>query len=782
MSTVRLSAVELGEAALEELEKVNADKGSILGNPGNYTTGIGRRLESVEIELGNLEKLNKVFHTCVVSHHDFGGDSRHSANWKRATSLIIDFDGVPVATGRAMLDVLGCNYIVKFSSGHGIRKVEQGDRWHAIIPLDGDIETKKEWDLVALWIVDRFGEQADRSCRDMARCFFPGRRDTMVRVVRDRVNLSVEWLLGDATGIVEKVRYSKLKERAKEHAVRVVAKDKEALLDECHWLDMDLPIKLRDGSYMTPQEMIEAGKENYEGVCPFCGDHESRANPGKPNGHFFIPKNNKYGAYAWQCSSCAAASPGRGVGGAGYYNIDKDSLLRWSQDKDEWLFFVNKLTGKMIHMYRSEADDRDLIFAPADMFTMKNQCRIKGVYPPEVVPSKELRTVFASNDRYVGDNIINRYDATDIIKVDADYTLGGPPKEFDQVLRWAMGEGCCDDDKEFEESIQHFYRWLAHYIQKREKNITAYHMHGTEGTGKGMIFGCIEKIVGSTSCINIGQSRLLSNFNKLLVDSCFILVDEVNFNLESSGRIVEIIKQILTEGKGIGEAKGVDAAKQKTQACFFFFSNRTGAICLTAGDRRFNVGYRQEVPLAEAPWIKSEWGGSTNDFYWKGLMNEEMLKRLVAWLKTIDLRGDNANVINLKNGAWKQCVSDSRRGVKGMWQAIGDCDYDYFADRIGTEIHQGVMYERVLESLKEEMSHGYVSAASALAVYNYMFTKEGEMHKSRMPTAIAEQAREIGLIYNKKFKYLDGSDKDQKVGGQGSKIVVVGGWVRPTKK
>lgn len=742
MSILTFTGVRMEEQHLDKLSLPDLDKSYYLalGREG-YTSRMDRCLDNMEVDLYNEKELNRIFHTHITSPHDFDGRARHGDNWVRQTCLMADFDGVPVASGVALLDELDCDYVIKYSCGHRVRQIEKGDRWHAIIPLDEPITTKEQFLLAVNFMKGRFGEKQDASCKDMGRNLFPGNRKYPVKAVVGFGPLSTERVLAEGA------RYIPPKPKAEviKHGwnLKLVAgpgsKVRNTFL-------LDQVVETKDFGDITIREAINKGVDNIVCGCPVCMHSDERANKGVPNAHIFIPDNSNDGWWALHCSSCGSRN--KANGGDGMYNIEREI----EGGKEPSLYFYNTTAGgKLYKRFLSAAGG--YVVAKTENTTRINEYLNRGIKPPAVLPEYEVLFKFDSDVVINEDKgYINNFTANDILKTPADHSLTGPPVEFDQVLRWAMGEGCGAED--FEESVKWFYDWLAHIVQRREKNLTAWHFQGISGTGKGIVYECIKAIFGVYHCPTMKQDRLFSNFNELFSKSCFILVDEVNFRLDTTTRLSDAVKLMLTETDGIAESKGVDARIVKKQASFFFFSNTIGALCLPSNDRRFNVAYRQEQAITTTDFAKAVVASGMTWHHWVNnvLVSKEILGKLVAWLKTICLEGNEANTINLRNGAWNLAVHQGRTGVKGMWEAIRDGDYQYFSNRIDSSvITEGLSCERLLASLKQELEYGCVSASTAVSCYNLLFVPEGKPWFKRLPTSIHDIAEnEVNLYYNKK--------------------------------
>jgi hypothetical protein len=147
--------------------------------------------------------------------------------------------------------------------------------------------------------------------------------------------------------------------------------------------------------------------------------------------------------------------------------------------------------------------------------------------------------------------------------------------------------------------LEYFINWLAFIVQERKKALTAWVFHGTQGTGKGLLFDqVIMPILGDEYAMMKRTQDLDDFFNGYMERTLLIAVDE--FRTEGKGVKTDLtnkLKNMITEVKGTVRAMRTDQYSVDLYTNFIFFSNDKDAVRIPGDDRRFNVAPRQEIPI-----------------------------------------------------------------------------------------------------------------------------------------------------------------------------------------
>lgn len=229
-----------------------------------------------------------------------------------------------------------------------------------------------------------------------------------------------------------------------------------------------------------------------------------------------------------------------------------------------------------------------------------------GVPVKVTLPHYDLTHDISSDIRYEeGYPVINLYARTDFIK-----DFAGLPRVLNLTeLTSRLGDECpvifrtmasvAGDPR----SMIGLINWIAYIFQERKMTETAWLLHGTEGTGKGMLINKILKpLFGQDTVTSFLMKELDAGFNGMLEGKLLVNVDEVAMSrtrdkVESMARL----RHWITEKTIYINSKGVNQYPTESFANFIFTSNDLRPLMIPEGDRRFHVGSRQEVRLHYTP-------------------------------------------------------------------------------------------------------------------------------------------------------------------------------------
>jgi Family of unknown function (DUF5906) len=141
----------------------------------------------------------------------------------------------------------------------------------------------------------------------------------------------------------------------------------------------------------------------------------------------------------------------------------------------------------------------------------------------------------------------------------------------------------------------HFFNWLAYCFQHKTAPKTAWVLHGTQGTGKGILLHRV--LVPLFGQVNVCQRRmeeLEDKFNDFIEGSLLVFVDEAQ--ISDSGRnkmIMANIKNYITEPTVTVRRMRQSSYEINNHAGWIFASNMPDPVVVDGSDRRFNVGEYQ---------------------------------------------------------------------------------------------------------------------------------------------------------------------------------------------
>jgi len=196
------------------------------------------------------------------------------------------------------------------------------------------------------------------------------------------------------------------------------------------------------------------------------------------------------------------------------------------------------------------------------------------------------------------EKVFNTWRPTDVMK-NALYRAKAPDTIM-HIIRHATG-----GDVECER----FINWLAYVFQNRTKTGTAWILHGCPGTGKGLITQQIlPRIFGEDYCATVQVANLKQVYNGWIEQAMFVTVDEANTDDagQESKAVIEKLKLWITEKRIPLRHMQQTERQVENFSNFIFTSNDFGVLPIQQGDRRFNVGVRQEEPLVVPPSVVND--------------------------------------------------------------------------------------------------------------------------------------------------------------------------------
>ena len=150
--------------------------------------------------------------------------------------------------------------------------------------------------------------------------------------------------------------------------------------------------------------------------------------------------------------------------------------------------------------------------------------------------------------------------------------------------------------------FEHFVNWLAYIYQNKRKTMTAWIFTGVPGTGKGLLVHKVLKpLFGEQQVPMRALENIEEQFNLYMRTALFLVVDEFRMaDSGSVGKMADKLKHQITEPNLTIRAMRTNQIELPSFCNFLFLTNRGDAVKIEDGDRRYNVGPRQEVKLEKA--------------------------------------------------------------------------------------------------------------------------------------------------------------------------------------
>lgn len=170
-----------------------------------------------------------------------------------------------------------------------------------------------------------------------------------------------------------------------------------------------------------------------------------------------------------------------------------------------------------------------------------------------------------------------------------------PVKQVPPTIRRVISHALGNDDEVFE----HFMNWLAVILQHRTRTLTAWVLHGTQGTGKGvMLHKILSPLFGERYVTAKRMEELDSQFNAYM-EQCFILfIDEAQLSeYQRSSAMNASLKNYIAEPRISVRRMYATPYMAENYLNLIFASNMPDPVIIDPEDRRFNVATYQDKRL-----------------------------------------------------------------------------------------------------------------------------------------------------------------------------------------
>lgn len=165
------------------------------------------------------------------------------------------------------------------------------------------------------------------------------------------------------------------------------------------------------------------------------------------------------------------------------------------------------------------------------------------------------------------------------------------PPTIDYVIKHVVGG---DPD-----TYEHFLNWLAVIVQTLGMTQTAWVLHGTQGTGKGLLFNkIITPLFGDENVTSRRMEELGSDFTEFMKNKFVVFVDEVQAGDSFFyDKVAAKLKNLIVEPRISVREMYKPATIMPNHANLIFASNHPRPVSIAPDDRRFNVGGYQGTPI-----------------------------------------------------------------------------------------------------------------------------------------------------------------------------------------
>ena len=363
-----------------------------------------------------------------------------------------------------------------------------------------------------------------------------------------------------------------------------------------------------------------------------------------------------------------------------------------------------------------------------------------GVPDPIESWSKEFNPTLGSQWN-PDDKIFNTWRQSDYMKNAVYRSL--PPTVITKVITHALGGA---------EEYNHFINWLAYIYQKRTKSGTAWVLHGTQGTGKGLLVDqVLRPIFGKEYVVKQQARNLKAEFNAWMEEAIIVNLDE--FDLDDAGNdkggVKQALKMWITDDYIPLRAMRTDSRQVVNYANFILTTNAKSAMSIDEGDRRFNFGVQQNTRLditpEEVEGIKFE------------------LQEFANYLSAYDVNAMQAHTC-LNNEAKQQAMALSKNSVVEFADAIMNGDLQYFVD--GSHEHLSQHEASLMGYYKDALSNwindvkndreSYIPASDMILAYKVICSTNKDLKLVTFKSAMRHKGNPAKRLRTPDGKRVDG--------------------------
>lgn len=254
-----------------------------------------------------------------------------------------------------------------------------------------------------------------------------------------------------------------------------------------------------------------------------------------------------------------------------------------------YLAFCDRKTGLYWKGSYDAANDILDITVAKSLVILQHFAKQYGVVIGDFVPEWDMTFDPHDNVRVDFQNrTVNTFQLTEYMKATAKEVKQCPPTIL-KVIHHALGG---DPD-----ITEHFMNWVAFILQKRTRTLTSWVLHGTEGTGKGILMNNILRpLFGMTQTTVQRMEQFKQPYNDYLKQCFLVFIDEVQTSqlLDEQG-VAANIRNYISEPTITIRHMYSSNVEYPNFTNWIFYSNKPDPVLVPRGDRRTNVAKYQPV-------------------------------------------------------------------------------------------------------------------------------------------------------------------------------------------
>lgn len=560
----------------------------------------------------------KEFHEALVKHARAGHCllkgklSRNLNNEPRANStrtddttrwVCLDFDkhATPdIDVTLANLGLKDISYVIQYSSSHGLDENMGTVSAHVFMLLDREITAPA----LKAWLM---GLNLNKLRHDL----HLGRAKTQLRWPLDITTCQNDKLLYIAPPVFQRPLKDPLRER-----VRLIKRKKDTLPIEIIGEPNINAIKEEARKELNRQRADE-GLPARRGTTKWVGDKEVQSKPdvcvvtGVKDAGDWV-RLNINGGDSW--AYCYAKTNPELIHDfktdtwyktselvPGYWKElvadRREEAATPSEEGDLILAFCDLKTAEYYRGTWNPESSKLELFKARDRSQLDDWWKSFGRVPPDFVEAWDI--TYDPEHEWIVDqegHRINMFRPTEYMHLGPNKDII-PTRDFPEIYRMVrhfLGE--VDKDTSLSD---HFLNWFSVIFQRKDKPITAWVVHGTEGTGKGFFVDkVVTPLLGKMNVAAIGIDTIEDKFNEWQQNRLFINVNEVDADdFTAKGRVEAKFKMWITDKTIPVRRMRQTTSIEQNWGSYLFSSNKKKPVVIPMDDRRYNVGNRQGIKL-----------------------------------------------------------------------------------------------------------------------------------------------------------------------------------------
>lgn len=323
-----------------------------------------------------------------------------------------------------------------------------------------------------------------------------------------------------------------------------------------------------------------------------------------------------------------------------------------------------------------------------DLFLAKNETQVQhfarqnGFALPDYIPEWDVS--FDPSATYkvdIPNQRINTFEATQYMKAKATWSAK-KSKDF-KVIRKIMHHALGSKD----DITERFINWVAAIAQSLDRTRTAWVLHGTTGTGKGLLMNNIlAPLFGENQTAVKRMDDIAEPYNAWLERTFIVFVDEVQTSiLRNEKGVIAKLKNFITEPVISIRSMYQNSYAAKNRTNWIFASNMPDPVMVDMNDRRFNVGKYQndklQITQAEIDSIPHE------------------LQAFWDYLKGYTVDFDAAST-PMDTEDRQNLMRISEASIDSVSNAILQGNFEFFIDQLPTNIVTNMVLLDLVENYK----------------------------------------------------------------------------------